>query len=175
MGGGGTGAELPEAGGRGAKRVEGGCAGAYMQVAGGSVCLSRPAGSRRRLRSDVWGLMQERAPVCLCIYEPHGGRGRRGGQPPAAVPGHVEPRSGQAACPFPWAGLMEPEFQVGAETARPRPPGSRGHSLPSAHLPSPPREGGIASCPSPPALGSCPALTGPSGHWVGRVWGRGRL
>lgn len=53
VGGGGTGAELPEAGGRGAKGVEGRCAGAYMQVRGGSVRLSRPAGSRRLLRSDV--------------------------------------------------------------------------------------------------------------------------
>lgn len=50
----------------------------------------------------MWGRIQERAPVCLCIYEPCGGRGRRGGQPPAAVAEPVEPRSGQAACPFPW-------------------------------------------------------------------------
>ena len=120
----------------------------------------------------MWGRIQDRAPVCLCIYEARGGRARKGGQPPAAVAGHVEPRSGQAACPFPWAGLMEPEFQVRPQTARPRPPGSRGHSLPGAHLPSLPREwgGGVASCPSPLALGSFPPLTGPSGHWGGWGW-----
>ena len=37
---------MPEAGERGAERVEGWCAGAYMQVGGGSVRLSPPAGSK---------------------------------------------------------------------------------------------------------------------------------
>lgn len=72
--------------------------------------------------------------------------------------------------PLPLAGLMEPEFQVGPQTARPRPTGSRGHSLPGAHLPSLPREGGFASCPSPWPWAHSPALTGPSGHWGGWGW-----
>lgn len=117
--------------------------------------------------------MQERAPVCLCIYEPRGGRGRRGGQPPAAVPGHVEPRSGQAACPFPWAGLMEPEFQVGPETAGPRPLGAGATPCRVPISPACPGKGGSPPAHPPRPWAHSPALTGPSGHWGGWGWGWG--
>lgn len=133
---------------------------------------------RRASGSRVWGRMHERVPVCLCIYEPRGGRRRRGGKARAAAAGHVEPRSGQAECPFPLAGLTEPAFQVHPQTAPPPPPVSRGLSRPWAHLPSlPGEEGGRGRLlPIPPGSGPTPPSSlGPPDTGAGGGGSGGRL